>query len=54
MEEGSVHNQIIEWLKNGKLNIKDFISDYFKFEDAVEAYQKLLNREVQKKGIIVF
>lgn len=54
MEEGAVHDQIIEWLRSGKLNIKDFISDYFKFEDSVEAYQKLLNREVQKKGIIVF
>lgn len=54
IEEGAVHAQIIEWLKNGDLNIKDFISDYFKFEDSVEAYEKLLNREIQKKGIIVF
>lgn len=53
-EEGAVHDQIIDWLRNGKLNIKDFISDYFKFENSAEAYQKLLNRKIQKKGIIVF
>lgn len=53
-EEGAVHEQICTWIREGKLQIKDFISDYFKFEDSVEAFQKLLNREIQKKGIIVF
>ena len=53
-EEGAAHEQVLAWMREGKLNIKDFISDYFKFEDSVEAYEKLLNREIQKKGIIVF
>lgn len=38
----------------GELNIKDFISDYFTFDQAVEAYQKLLDRKILKKGIITF
>ena len=40
--------------KPGKLNIKDFISDYFDFKDSVEAYQKLLDKKILKKGIIKF
>ena len=39
---------------SGELNIKDFISDYFTFDQAVEAYQKLLDRKILKKGIITF
>lgn len=53
-EEGAATEQVMEWINSGKLVIKDFISDYFKFEDSVEAFQKLLNREISKKGIIVF
>ena len=53
-EEGAATEQVMEWINSGKLVIKDFISDYFKFEDSVDAYQKLLNREISKKGIIVF
>lgn len=53
-EEGEAHEQVMEWIRSGELVIKDFISDYFAFEDSVEAYEKLLNREVMKKGIITF
>ena len=53
-EEGAAHEQVMEWIRSGQLVIKDFISDYFKFDDAVEAYQKLLDRKIEKKGIIVF
>lgn len=41
-------------MRSGQLEIKDFISDYFKFEDSIEAYEKLLDRRVMKKGIITF
>lgn len=53
-EEGAAHEQVMEWINSGQLVIKDFISDYFKFEDSVEAFQKLLDRQISKKGIIVF
>jgi L-iditol 2-dehydrogenase len=53
-EEGAAHAQVLEWVRSGKLVVKDFISDYFKFDDSVKAYEKLLNREVLKKGIITF
>lgn len=52
--EGAAHEQVMEWINSGKLVIKDFISDYFDFDDAVVAYEKLLNKEVFKKGIIKF
>ncbi len=53
-EEGAAHEQVMEWINSGQLVIKDFISDYFKFEDSVEAFNKLLDRQISKKGIIVF
>lgn len=53
-EEGEAHEQVLAWMREGKLNIKDFISDYFDFTDSVEAYDKLLGRKVLKKGIIKF
>ena len=53
-EEGAAHEQVLAWLRSGELDIKDFISDYFKFEDSVDAYAKLLDRKVMKKGIITF
>jgi len=53
-EEGDAHEQILEWVRSGKLNIKDYISDYFDFEDSIEAYEKLLDRKLLKKAIITF
>ena len=53
-EEGEAHAQVMEWIRSGDLVIKDFISDYFDFDDAVEAYQKLLDRKIMKEGIIKF
>lgn len=53
-EEGQAHAQVLEWMRSGKLNIKDFISDYFTFDQAIEAYDKLLDRKILKKGIITF
>ncbi len=53
-EEGAATEQVMEWIHSGQLVIKDFISDYFKFDDSVEAYEKLLEKKIEKKGIIVF
>lgn len=53
-EEAAVHNEIIQWIREGKLNLKDFISDYFRFDEAPEAYKKAYNRQILKKGIIVY
>lgn len=53
-EEGAAHEQVMEWINSGQLVIKDFISDYYKFEDSVQAYKDLLDRKINKKGIIVF
>jgi len=53
-EEGDAHEQILEWVRSGKVNIKDYISDYFDFEDSIVAYEKLLDRKLLKKAIITF
>ncbi len=53
-EEGAAHEQILAWMRSGELDIKAFISDYFAFDDCVDAYEQLLDRKVMKKGIVTF
>ncbi len=53
-EEGLAHAQVMDWIRSGSLHLRDFISDYFTFEESVEAYGKLLDRKIKKKGIIRF
>ena len=53
-EEYDAHDQIVEWIRSGKLVMKDYISDYFPFEDSVKAYELLLDLKIMKKGIITF
>ncbi len=53
-EEGAAHDQVMKWIKSGKLVFKDFISDYFPFENSTEAYQKKLDKKITGKGIITF
>ncbi len=52
IEEGEATEQILTWLKEGKINLKDYISDYFEFDDILNAFQKLERREISKKGIV--
>lgn len=53
-EEGAAHEQVMKWIKSGKLVFKDFISDYFPFANSTEAYQKKLDKKIMGKGIITF
>jgi len=53
-EEGEADRQILSWIQAGILDLKDYISDYFAFEDILEAFEKLEERKIAKKGIIVY
>ena len=54
VEEGEATNQILAWIRTGVIDLKDYISDYFKWEDVLEAFAKLERREIPKKGIVIF
>ena len=54
VEEGEANNQVLAWIKSGIIDLKDYISDYFEFENILEAFEKLERREIRKKGIIVY
>ena len=53
-EEADANDQVIKWIREGKLVMKDYISDYFDFDDYAKAFDKLLEHKVVKKGIIKF
>ncbi len=53
-EEGEATSQILAWIRTGVIDLKDYISDYFSFEDILAAFEKLEKREISKKGIIVY
>ncbi|MCR4656199.1 MAG: zinc-binding dehydrogenase [Lachnospiraceae bacterium] len=53
-EEGACTETIYEWIKDGTIELKDYISDYFEFDNILEAFEKLEKREIAKKGIVVY
>ncbi|MCI9298226.1 MAG: zinc-binding dehydrogenase [Lachnospiraceae bacterium] len=53
-EEGACTEQIYGWIKDGTIDLKDYISDYFAFDDILTAFEKLEKRRISKKGIVVF
>lgn len=54
IEEGEATNQIISWIRTGVINLKDYISDYYQFDDILEAFDKLKKHGISKKGIVVY
>lgn len=53
-EEGEVFEEIIAFVREGKINLKDYVSDIFPFKEAEAAFEKLKNKAILKKAIIVF
>lgn len=51
-EEGESHKIIINWIEEGKIDLKSFIADYYHIDNAKQAFEK--NRQVDKKVIITF
>jgi len=54
LEESEAYDQILAWVRSGELILKDFISDYFKFEDIIDAFEKYADHQVSKKAIITY
>ena len=53
-EEAAAHDQVLEWIRSGQIKMDEFISDYFTFDQAIDAYEKMLDGKIAKKGIITF
>lgn len=53
-EEGEATAQILAWLKAGAISLKDFISDYFDCDHILDAFQKLAEKKIAGKGIVVY
>ena len=52
LEEGAVHDQIVEWMCSGVLKGEDYISDVFDLDHAVDAIELFLSRKNMKKIVI--
>lgn len=46
------HNQVVNWIKHGIINPKDYISDYFDFTDILKAFEMYDRKENLKKIVI--
>lgn len=53
-EEGAEHELVLKWLRNGDIHSRDYISDYYKFDDILQAFEDYKNKRISKKGIVVY
>jgi len=53
-EEGEAHEQVLTWLRNGDIVLKDYISHYMPFDRVIEAFQMLTKGEIALKCMVTF
>ena len=53
-EEGAVNEQILAWIREGIIDLKEYISDYIPFENVIEGFGKLAEKKIAKKAIVVY
>ncbi|QGQ47781.1 zinc-dependent alcohol dehydrogenase [Metabacillus sediminilitoris] len=54
LEESESYGQILTWIREGKINLKDFISNYYPFENILDAFKEYMNHQILKKAIITY
>jgi len=54
LEESMAFEQVLEWIRSGKIDLKDYISDYYTFDHILEAFEKFADHKILKKGIITY
>ena len=54
IEEGEAHKQVLTWLKNGVIDLDDYISDIVDFDHILLAFEKLAKKEITKKCIVKY
>jgi threonine dehydrogenase-like Zn-dependent dehydrogenase len=54
LEESIAFDQVLSWIRSGKIALKDYISDYFEFKDILNAFEKFKNHQIIKKGIVTY
>lgn len=53
-EEAEAHTQVINWIEMGVIRPKDFISDVIPFEQIIDAFKMVEEKQAKKKIIISF
>jgi L-iditol 2-dehydrogenase len=50
-EEAEAQDQVLAWIRSGKLVLKDYISDYYKFDDIMQAFEKHLSHKMLRRAL---
>lgn len=53
-DEAEQYNRVLKWISEGKVDLKDYISDYFEFSEILTAFEKFKNHKITKKAIIKY
>lgn len=53
-EQADAYDQIIEWVRNGKINLKDYISHVIPFDQILDAFAMIERKEPVKKIVITY
>jgi threonine dehydrogenase-like Zn-dependent dehydrogenase len=54
LEESEAFEQVLDWIRTGKISLKDYISDYFEFDHILDAFKNFADHKISKKGIITY
>ena len=54
IEEAQAESQIYAWMDAGVIDLKEWISDVYSFDEAIEVFAKLERKEIAKKCVLDF
>ncbi len=53
-EEGDCHEEILQWVEEGKLVLHDFLSDVYSFEHILQAFEDYLTGKTERKVVVIY
>ncbi|KOS62872.1 MULTISPECIES: zinc-binding dehydrogenase [Lysinibacillus] len=53
-EEGACHEKVLQWIDEGRLVLRDFLSDVYSFENIMQALEDYLSGKTERKVVIVY
>ncbi len=54
LEESETYETILAWIHAGKLVLKDSVSDYYPFDEILQAFEDVRSKKISKKAVITY